>query len=312
MCRWNSAGRRRIGCGQSLSQQYLAVGLKRNCLGTLQGIHSGDWEETSLRRRRCRTSSRVPRTLPPSFSRCAARSHAFEPSQRSSDSSHPSQSPHPAFWYPPPFCPFFSRARFGVILCPRRTHARLPAPLPLRFAALQNNPAAKRRLRPLGRILLVPPQKPPWEQQPSRFQGAPRETGAENGGFYRVPEFSGFDGLFRGMTYLGHPIVLPRIKTIGGRGAVARRMTVRREGVVKVPMPKTSWTAVAAATAFLTSALPIGRMNQRRKAVAAATAVQGAPGARVPVGFDTSVNEVSHSPFWGLMPRVVIRGTAFR
>ena len=32
------------------------------------------------------------------------------------------------------------------------------------------------------------------------------------------------------MTYLGHPIVLPRIKTIGGRGVVARRMTVRREG----------------------------------------------------------------------------------
>ena len=32
--------------------------------------------------------------------------------------------------------------------------------------------------------------------EPSRFQGAPREAGAENGGFYRVPEFSGFDGLF--------------------------------------------------------------------------------------------------------------------
>ncbi len=60
-------------------------------------------------------------------------------------------------------------------------------------------------------------------------------------------------------------------------------------------MPKTSWTAVAAATAFPTSALPIGRMNPRRKAVAAATAVQGAPGVRVPVGFDTWVNEVSHS-----------------
>ena len=61
-------------------------------------------------------------------------------------------------------------------------------------------------------------------------------------------------------------------------------------------MPKTSWTAVAAATAFrLWFIRPMGKAEVR-KAVAAATAVQGAPGARVPVGFDTWVNEVSHSP----------------
>ena len=55
--------------------------------------------------------------------------------QRSSDSGHPPRTASPAFWFAPPFCPFFSRARLGVILCARRTHARLPASLSLRFAA---------------------------------------------------------------------------------------------------------------------------------------------------------------------------------
>ena len=43
--------------------------------------------------------------------------------------------------------------------------------------------------------------------------------------------------------------------------------------VMKITVPKAPWSAVAAATAFF---LPICRMNRRRKAVAAATALQGA------------------------------------
>ncbi len=36
---------------------------------------------------------------------------------------YPLPSLMPEFCYTPPFCPFFSRARLGVILCARRTHA---------------------------------------------------------------------------------------------------------------------------------------------------------------------------------------------
>ena len=46
------------------------------------------------------------------------------------------------------------------------------------------------------------------------------------------------------------------------------------KAIVPIAGAKTPWSAVAAATAFLTS--PICRMNRRRKAVAAATALQGA------------------------------------
>ena len=77
-------------------------------------------------KRSCQThSSDAPPLTPPLF--------LFPPcGEQSRDHTLPRDPPTPmtsatkpksAFWSTPPFCPFFSRARLGVILCARRTHA---------------------------------------------------------------------------------------------------------------------------------------------------------------------------------------------
>jgi len=52
---------------------------------------------------------------------------------------------------------------------------------------LQNNPAAKQSFKPLARFFWSLCKSRLGRQNPLAFLGAPREAGAENGGFYRVP-----------------------------------------------------------------------------------------------------------------------------
>jgi hypothetical protein len=75
-------------------------------------------------------------------------------------------------------------------------------------------------------------------------------------------------GSTKGMTYLAYPPLLPR----------------------------TSWSAVAAATAFLTSALPILPYEPRSEGGSCCYRTPSHRGAWVPVRFETWVSVVSHSP----------------
>ena len=61
---------------------------------------------------------------------------------------------------------------------------------------LQNNQAAEQSFKPRARFFWCFRKSRLGRQNPLAFWVAPREAGAENGGFY-VPKFGGFDGLLR-------------------------------------------------------------------------------------------------------------------